>query len=90
MSKHSRVEGVQAPVQAHGPLCIPEQSPSTRSLISGTPEKEETTMSSKELGEWLSQHPTYTMDMAGFTPVSLPLFYSFILIPQSFTSCHSL
>lgn len=70
-AKVSGVEGVQGAVHAHIPLSMPEQSPSTRSLASGSLEEEETSVSSKELGEWLRQHPTtYTMDMAGFTPVS--------------------
>lgn len=72
-AKVSGVEGVQGAVRAHIPLSVPEQSPSARSLASGSLEEEETSVSSKELGEWLRQHPTYTMDMAGFTPVSHPL-----------------
>lgn len=79
--KVSGIEGVQGAVRPHMPLSIPEQSPSARSLASGSLEEEDTTaVSSKELGEWLRQHPTYTMDMAGFTPVShssvnlIPLF----------------
>lgn len=71
-AKVSGVEGVQGAVRAHIPLSV-EQSPSTRSLASGSLEEEEASVSSKELGEWLRQHPTYTMDMAGFTPVSCPL-----------------
>lgn len=70
-AKVSGVEGVQGAVRAHIPLSVPEQSPSTRSLASGSLEEEEASVSSKELGDWLRQHPTYTMDMAGFTPVSL-------------------
>lgn len=76
-AKVSGVEGVQGAVRAHVPLSVPEQSPSARSLASGSLEEEETSVSSKELGEWLRQHPTYTMDMAGFTPVSHPLSHLF-------------
>lgn len=47
-------------------MSVPEQSPSARPLE----EEEPAAVSSKELGEWLRQHPTYTMDMAAFTPVS--------------------
>lgn len=59
-TKVSSVEDVQASLTA------PEQSLSSRSA--GV-EEEEPAVSSKELGDWLRQHPTYTMDMAGFTPV---------------------
>uniref|UniRef100_A0AAQ4NRQ4 Chromodomain helicase DNA binding protein 7 n=1 Tax=Gasterosteus aculeatus aculeatus TaxID=481459 RepID=A0AAQ4NRQ4_GASAC len=44
--------------------------------------EEEAAVSNKELGEWLRQHPTYTMDMTGFTPVRPPLFTSFISEPH--------
>ena len=47
-------------------LAAPEQS---RSGGAAGLEEEEPAVSSKELGEWLRQHPTYTMDMAAFTPV---------------------
>lgn len=66
------MEGVQGAGRTHIPHSVPEQSPSARSLASGSLEEEESAVSSKELGEWLRQHPTYTMDMAGFTPVSPP------------------
>lgn len=59
--KVSGMEGVHMP-----PMSVPEQSPSARPLE----EEEPAAVSSKELGEWLRQHPTYTMDMAAFTPVS--------------------
>lgn len=87
--KVAGVEGVQGAGRTHIPLSVPEQSPSARSLASGSLEEEESAVSSKELGEWLRQHPTYTMDMAGFTPVSpssvelsVPLLHL-----QSFVSC---
>uniref|UniRef100_A0A7N8XBC9 Chromodomain helicase DNA binding protein 7 n=1 Tax=Mastacembelus armatus TaxID=205130 RepID=A0A7N8XBC9_9TELE len=51
-------------------------SPSARSVASGSLEDEEVALSNKELGEWLRQHPTYTMDMAGFTPKSEELLLS--------------
>lgn len=73
-TKVSGVEGVQDAARAHRPVTVPEQSPSARSLASGSLEEEEAAVSNKELGEWLRQHPTYTMDMTGFTPVRLPLF----------------
>lgn len=73
-TKVSGVEGVQESARAPRPLTVPEQSPSARSLASGSLEEEDASVSNKELGEWLRQHPTYTMDMAGFTPVRLPLF----------------
>lgn len=57
--KVSGMEGVHMP-----PLSVPEQS--ARPLE----EEEPAAVSSKELGEWLRQHPTYTMDMTAFTPVS--------------------
>uniref|UniRef100_G3PPY4 Chromodomain helicase DNA binding protein 7 n=1 Tax=Gasterosteus aculeatus aculeatus TaxID=481459 RepID=G3PPY4_GASAC len=63
-------EGVKDSARAQRPLCVPEQSPSGRSLASGSVEEEEAAVSNKELGEWLRQHPTYTMDMTGFTPKS--------------------
>lgn len=63
--KVSGMEGVQGAARAH--LSVPEQSPSARPLE----EEEPAAVSSKDLGEWLRQHPTYTMDMAAFTPVSL-------------------
>ncbi|KAK5859331.1 hypothetical protein PBY51_020894 [Eleginops maclovinus] len=69
-TKVSGVEGVQDAVRAHRSLPVPEQSPSARSLASGSMEEEEAAVSNKELGEWLRQHPTYTMDMAAFTPKS--------------------
>lgn len=71
----SAVDGAQASARAHRSLAVSEQSPSARSLASSSLEQEEATVSNKELGEWLRQHPTYTMDMSGFTPVrsaSLP------------------
>lgn len=49
-----------------------EQSPSTRSLASSSVEDDEASASNKELSEWLRQHPTYGMDMTGFTPVRRP------------------
>uniref|UniRef100_A0A3Q1BB47 Chromodomain helicase DNA binding protein 7 n=1 Tax=Amphiprion ocellaris TaxID=80972 RepID=A0A3Q1BB47_AMPOC len=58
------------------PLTIPEQSPSARSLASGSLDEEDSAVSNKELGEWLRQHPTYTMDMSGFTPKSEELLLS--------------
>lgn len=67
-AEETKASGVEA-VRAHRPLTVPEQSPSARSLASGSLEEEEPAVSNKELGEWLRQHPTYTMDMAGFTPV---------------------
>lgn len=82
--KVSGVDGVQGAVRTHIPLSVPEQSPSARSLASGSLEEEEAAVSSKELGEWLRQHPTYTMDMAGFTPVSHPRFYFLIQFFISF------
>lgn len=72
------MEGVQDSARAHRPHSVPEQSPSARSLASGSLEEEDAAVSSKELGEWLRQHPTYTMDMAGFTPVSHSSFPSFV------------
>lgn len=68
-TKVSAVEAVQGAARAHRPHTVPEQSPSARSLASGSLEDDEAAVSNKELGEWLRQHPTYTMDMAGFTPV---------------------
>lgn len=82
--KVSSVDGVQGAVRTHIPLSVPEQSPSARSLASGSLEEEEAAVSSKELGEWLRQHPTYTMDMAGFTPVSHPRFFFLIQFFISF------
>ncbi|XP_035026244.2 chromodomain-helicase-DNA-binding protein 7 [Hippoglossus stenolepis] len=70
------VEGVQPSARAHRSNTIPEQSPSARSLASGSLEEEEAPVSNKELGEWLRQHPTYTMDMAGFTPKNEELLLS--------------
>lgn len=64
------VEGLQ---DAHRSLAVPQQSPSARSAASGSLEEEEAAVSNKELGEWLRQHPTYTMDMTGFTPVRISL-----------------
>ncbi|KAK1879089.1 Chromodomain-helicase-DNA-binding protein 9, partial [Dissostichus eleginoides] len=69
-TKASGVEGLQDAARAHRPLPVPEQSPSAMSLASGSMEEEEAAISNKELGEWLRQHPTYTMDMAAFTPKS--------------------
>lgn len=69
-TKISGVEAVQEAPQSHRPISVPEQSPNAPSLASGSLEEEETPVSSKDLGEWLRQHPTYTMDMAGFTPVN--------------------
>lgn len=81
--KVSGVEGARGAARAHRTLSVPEQRPSARSRASGSLEEEEAAVSNKELGEWLRQHPTYTMDMARFTPVSHPLFYKFILISVS-------
>lgn len=83
-TKASGVEGLQDAARAHRP--VPEQSPSARSLASGSMEEEEAAVSNKELGEWLRQHPTYTMDMAAFTPVR-PLFtFIHLLHLKSFLS----
>lgn len=71
------VEGVQDAAHAHRSLTVPEQSPTARSVASGSLEEEEAAVSNKELGEWLRQHPTYTMEMAGFTPVRTFLSLSF-------------
>ncbi|KAM4623653.1 chromodomain-helicase-DNA-binding protein 7, partial [Polymixia lowei] len=71
------VEGVQDAVRAHRPLAVSGQSPSTRPPTSaGLEEGGEAAASNKELREWLRQHPTYTMDMAGFTPKSEELLLS--------------
>uniref|UniRef100_A0A7N8XU94 Chromodomain helicase DNA binding protein 7 n=1 Tax=Mastacembelus armatus TaxID=205130 RepID=A0A7N8XU94_9TELE len=70
----AKVEGVQDAAQRA--RTVPEQSPSARSVASGSLEDEEVALSNKELGEWLRQHPTYTMDMAGFTPKSEELLLS--------------
>lgn len=78
-AKVSGVEGLQDASRVHKPRNVSEQSPSARSLASGNLEEEETAVSNKELGEWLRQHPTYTMDMPGFTPVSPPVFFSAFL-----------
>lgn len=64
-----KVSVVEDAGHAHRSLALPEQSPSARSAASGSLEDEEAAVSNKELGEWLRQHPTYTMDMSGFTPV---------------------
>uniref|UniRef100_A0A673BR66 Chromodomain helicase DNA binding protein 7 n=1 Tax=Sphaeramia orbicularis TaxID=375764 RepID=A0A673BR66_9TELE len=63
-------------VLANRPITVPDQSPNARSLASGSLEEEESAVSNKELGEWLRQHPTYTMDMSGFTPKSDELLLS--------------
>lgn len=76
--KVSGVEGLQDASRVHKPRSVSEQSPSARSLASGNLEEEETAVSNKELGEWLRQHPTYTMDMPGFTPVSPLVFSAFL------------
>lgn len=60
-TKGSAAEDVQG---SHASLGVPEQSRS-----GGPAEEEEPAVSSKELGDWLRQHPSYTMDMAAFTPV---------------------
>ncbi|XP_034559711.1 chromodomain-helicase-DNA-binding protein 7 isoform X3 [Notolabrus celidotus] len=75
-AKISGVEAVQSVSRAQRHLSVPEQSPSARSLASGSLEEEEATVSNKELEEWLRQHPTYTMDMAGFTPKNEDLLLS--------------
>ncbi|XP_061695870.1 chromodomain-helicase-DNA-binding protein 7 isoform X2 [Syngnathoides biaculeatus] len=69
-------ESGQDSTRAHRPLTASEQSPSGRSLASGSMEEEDATVSNKELGEWLRQHPTYTMDMSGFTPKNEELLLS--------------
>lgn len=74
-TKVSAGEGVQGALRAHVSVTVPERSSSTRSLASVAPEDEEPTVSSKELGEWLRQHPSYTMDMAAFTPVRVHFSY---------------
>uniref|UniRef100_H3C7N9 Chromodomain helicase DNA binding protein 7 n=1 Tax=Tetraodon nigroviridis TaxID=99883 RepID=H3C7N9_TETNG len=58
-------------VASHASLAVPEQSRS-----SGAVEEEEPAVSSKELGDWLRQHPSYTVDMAAFTPKSDDLLLS--------------
>jgi len=68
-AKASSAEGVRDAARALGPLAVAEPSPGSRSLASGSLEEEEGAATNKELGEWLRQHPTYTMDMAGFTQV---------------------
>uniref|UniRef100_A0A3B4YMB6 Chromodomain helicase DNA binding protein 7 n=1 Tax=Seriola lalandi dorsalis TaxID=1841481 RepID=A0A3B4YMB6_SERLL len=75
-TKASAAEAAQDAARAHRSLTVPEQSPSARSLASGSLEEEEAAVSNKELGEWLRQHPTYTMDMAGLTPKSEELLLS--------------
>lgn len=86
-TKTSGVERVQA--RAQRPVSVPEQSPSARSLASGSLEEEEATVSNKELEEWLRQHPTYTMDMAGYTPVCHPLILSQFMFPIILQVCLS-
>uniref|UniRef100_A0A667YPA3 Chromodomain helicase DNA binding protein 7 n=1 Tax=Myripristis murdjan TaxID=586833 RepID=A0A667YPA3_9TELE len=70
------VEGVQDTARAHRPLTVPGQSPSTRPPASTGLEEGEAAATNKELRDWLRQHPTYTMDMAGFTPKSEELLLS--------------
>lgn len=60
------MEDVQS---SHASLTVPEQSRSSGPVASAGLEEEEPAVSSKELGDWLRQHPTYSMDMAAFTPV---------------------
>lgn len=60
-----KVASVEA---ASRPITVPDQSPSGRSLASGSLEDEEAAVSNKELGEWLRQHPSYAMDMSAFAP----------------------
>lgn len=81
-AKVSGVEGVQDAARAHRPLTVPGQSPSTRPPASTGLEEGEAAATNKELRDWLRQHPTYTMDMAGFTPVwPLTLFTFSSLFP---------
>ena len=70
--KVSGVDGAQDAARSHRAHTVPAQSPSARSLASGSLEEEEPAVSNKDLGEWLRQHPTYTMDMPGFAPVIFP------------------
>lgn len=66
-SKASAAEEVQA---SRAPLALPEQSRGSGGVLAA--EEEEPAVSSKELGNWLRQHPSYTVDMAAFTPVGSP------------------
>lgn len=72
--KVAALDSVQEVAHPHRGHSVPEQSPSARSLASGSMEEEETAISNKDLGEWLRQHPSY-MDMPGFTPVNAPHFH---------------
>ncbi|KAK7945452.1 hypothetical protein WMY93_001180 [Mugilogobius chulae] len=60
-----KVANVEA---ASRPITVPDQSPSGRSLASGSLDDEEAAVSNKDLGEWLRQNPSFAMDVPGFTP----------------------
>lgn len=62
-----KVANVEA---ASRPITVPDQSPTGRSLASGSLDDEEATVSNKDLGEWLRQNPSFAMDMSGFPPKS--------------------
>ncbi|XP_072297015.1 chromodomain-helicase-DNA-binding protein 7 [Eucyclogobius newberryi] len=53
---------------ASRPIAVPDQSPSGRSLASGSLDDEEAALSNKDLGEWLRQNPSFAMDVPGFAP----------------------
>ncbi|KAJ0058954.1 hypothetical protein NL108_003289, partial [Boleophthalmus pectinirostris] len=68
-----KVANVEA---ASRPITVPDQSPSGRSLASGSLDDEEAAVSNKDLGEWLRQNPSFAMDMSGFTPTDAEMLLS--------------
>uniref|UniRef100_A0A9J8B3G1 Chromodomain helicase DNA binding protein 7 n=1 Tax=Cyprinus carpio carpio TaxID=630221 RepID=A0A9J8B3G1_CYPCA len=55
--------------QAHRPMSSPAHKASVEGLEEGSHLTGEDGPSTKDLREWLRQHPTYTMDMPGYVPV---------------------
>lgn len=56
--------------RAHRPMSSPAQKAPGEGLEEGSHLQGEDGPSTKDLREWLRQHPTYTMDVPGYVPVS--------------------
>ncbi|XP_051984358.1 chromodomain-helicase-DNA-binding protein 7-like isoform X1 [Xyrauchen texanus] len=70
------MDGAHMPGQAHRHISSPTQKAPGDGLEEGTHLKGEDGSSTKDLREWLRQHPTYTMDMPGYVPKNEDLLLS--------------
>ncbi|KTG03094.1 hypothetical protein cypCar_00009698 [Cyprinus carpio] len=75
--------------QAHRPMSSPAHKASVEGLEEGSHLTGEDGPSTKDLREWLRQHPTYTMDMPGYVPKNEDLLSQFAKPKQKRHRCRN-